>query len=164
MKRSVKLREKVLICVVLFSVWCSFCWICICGLPPLYILLAQVSASYIQYKLFKDYAKCHTIYFFNCDQCIRISMVIGYVLRTIGSFIWNYADSLTSLELLNRSSNEWWPGSAYYVIHRNYTTNNGIFQCSYQSVQCEPKRNVSLPIHSILEGHKSHISKSTIAI
>ena len=60
-------------------------------------------------------------------------LVIGYVLRTAGSsFMWNYADPLTSLELLNyyltlaMSSGRF----AYYVIQRNDTTNDSIFHMS----------------------------------
>ena len=57
-------------------------------------------------------------------------LVIGCVLRTAGSsFMWNYADPLTSLELLNyyitlaMSSSRF----AYYAIPRNGTTNDCIF-------------------------------------
>ena len=60
-------------------------------------------------------------------------LVIGCVLRTAGrSFMWNYADPLTSLELLNyyitlaMSSGRF----AYYIIQRNDTTNDSIFHMS----------------------------------
>ena len=60
-------------------------------------------------------------------------LVISYVLRTAGSsYMWNYTDPLTSLELLNYYLNLAMSSGrfAYYAIQRNDTTNVSIFHMS----------------------------------
>ena len=87
-------------------------------------------------------------------------MVIGYVLRTAGSsIIWNYADPLTSLELLNYYLTLV-ISSGISVIQRNDTINDNIFHKSDGRERSDVWLNTVNTVNWLLSQHSQYIGIS----